>query len=685
MSVLLRITGDKDKLASDADLDTLRDRIRTLEMQCQINDVAIASLKDQLNQSEAAFRNAFMLAPAAFVLIDWEGRILTRNFEAEKYFDDIRPPPDGVRTTLTDLVTENSHLVVQRALLEVRRKEQRTEVFVETIAGTTIKLIMTPSAISPLQAQLGILCKLSDVGPAMTSLSDGRDWMRNLIAEGAVRCFGRSYLVTDRHGRIEQLEADLGKLKIKAPHGLGRLATDVFPQRAGETIMRIIQNALRSKEVARDLLHIDDQESVGLYAVMAASRVIIFFDLDRDQPSGGKIDPTADRLNLIGTMAAGLAHQFNNIHHPMMAYLSEAMQSKDLDASKSSLAAAHELGAKAASLTRSILGFARPASGVSEVTQVSKVVENAFKFVGPTCEEQGIRLVSRVDQVIRVKCDAGKLEQVILNLLVNATHALTDAEVKLIEVSAHVEDNIVKIKVRDTGGGVRPEHLLRIWEPLFTTKAPNHGVSKTPSGTGLGLSLCRQIVMSYDGNISVDSVYGKGATFTIELPVSYTERPRKTTAAMPEKPSNAVSAVHDAHVLIVDDSAHVRAITALYLKRSGAHISECGNGDEALKTLETQIYDVALLDWRMPGLCGSDLVKAIKAQYPRLPIVVVSAVSEEEAEMLLSSGLVNAFLAKPFREDQLIQVVSSVLEENHLTNANANMKSALKNEATNEK
>lgn len=361
----------------------------------------------------------------------------------------------------------------------------------------------------------------------------------------------------------------------------------------------------------------------------------------------------------------------------MMAYLSEAMQSRDLEEAKESLEAAHELGAKAASLTRSILGFARPASSTSEVTQVSKVIENAFRFVGPACEELGIKVVSNVDQVIKVKCDSGKLEQVILNLLVNATHAVSNTEEKVIEVSARVENNVAKITVRDTGAGIRPEHLVRIWEPLFTTKAPNHGSAKGPTGTGLGLSLCRQIVLSYEGTISVESELGRGAAFTISLPVSFTERSRKSITTANEIQSTAMTALQDSHIMIVDDSAHVRAITALYLKRSGVNVLECVSGDAAVEELESQRFDMALLDWRMPGLSGTDLVKKIKSMHPRMPIIVVSAVSEEEAEMLLSSGLVRAFLAKPFREEQLLQVVSSALEERHLTIANANMKSNL--------
>jgi CheY-like chemotaxis protein/anti-sigma regulatory factor (Ser/Thr protein kinase) len=256
-----------------------------------------------------------------------------------------------------------------------------------------------------------------------------------------------------------------------------------------------------------------------------------------------------------------------------------------------------------------------------------------------------------------VEANPNRIEQVLLNLLVNAAQALpaTEAPGQRIVVSLRARDGLVEVAITDTGCGIPEAHLTRIFEPFFTTKPV--GV-----GTGLGLPICRSIIRGLGGEISVRSVVGEGSTFTVTLPAS--------TAALPEPVAKArfssIPPARRGNVLVVDDELSVaRTLRALL---GGEHeLTLAASGAEALHALANDAipeFDVILCDLMMPGMSGMDLYERIRQLYPGLEqrmVFMTGGVSLDRAREFLAT-ITNLTFEKPFDFDELRNTLRRLVE-----------------------
>jgi signal transduction histidine kinase len=230
----------------------------------------------------------------------------------------------------------------------------------------------------------------------------------------------------------------------------------------------------------------------------------------------------SQRLATIGTIAAVIAHEFNNLLTPIVSYSQFALASAESDTPdmaliKKALGKSYQSSNKAGKICASMLGLARGESCFSNVP-VQHLVDEVLLVLARDPQKDGIALRVQVQPGLNVHGDPVQLEQVLLNLLINARQAMLGSRNGSLTIKACRDGEKVKIQIIDTGPGIPPQHLDKIFQPFFTTKRdPRKGEHK---GTGLGLAICKDIVEHHDGTIEVTSEVGRGSTFTVLLPAA---------------------------------------------------------------------------------------------------------------------------------------------------------------------
>jgi signal transduction histidine kinase len=225
----------------------------------------------------------------------------------------------------------------------------------------------------------------------------------------------------------------------------------------------------------------------------------------------------AQKLSSVGALASSVAHEFNNILTTIINYARLALRNPGDEASRTQALEKILKGSqRAATIINSMLGFARNTSTQREMTDLVGLVEEVLILTDKDLSKHRIHVDRRLHGRPRACVVPAQIEQVLLNLIINARQAMPRGGHLRLEVRENGKTGLVELKVSDTGMGIPPERLRLIFEPFYTTKVPD---AEGTGGTGLGLSVCRQIVEQHQGRIRVESLVGKGSTFTIKLPV----------------------------------------------------------------------------------------------------------------------------------------------------------------------
>jgi signal transduction histidine kinase len=229
----------------------------------------------------------------------------------------------------------------------------------------------------------------------------------------------------------------------------------------------------------------------------------------------------AQKLSSVGALASSVAHEFNNILTTIMNYAKLALRSdKDETARNQALEKILKGSQRAATIINSMLGFARNTSTQREATDLAALVEETLVLTDKDLSKHRIQVEKKYHGRPHAPIVPAQIEQVLLNLVINARQAMPRGGRLRIEVRENPRTGMAELRVADTGVGIPPERLRLIFEPFYTTKEPDaHG----HGGTGLGLSVCRQIIEQHQGRIRVESLVGKGSTFTVKLPLKIEE------------------------------------------------------------------------------------------------------------------------------------------------------------------
>jgi two-component system cell cycle sensor histidine kinase/response regulator CckA len=373
----------------------------------------------------------------------------------------------------------------------------------------------------------------------------------------------------------------------------------------------------------------------------------------------------SQKMEGIGQLAGGIAHDFNNLLTTVLGYSDMALsQLSPHDPIRDEIEEIRKAGERASNLTRQLLAFSRKQVFDPKVVDLNALLADSSRMLARLIGEH-IRFVTRLEPELgNVRADPGQIEQVIVNLVVNARDAMPDggaltvrtenADVDAAASRRHfgvAPGRYVVMAVEDTGVGIDPETQKRIFEPFFTTK-------ETPRGTGLGLATVYGIVSQSGGQIFVSSAPGRGATFAIYLP-----RVDELAAAAAAAPAGVPHRGSET-ILLVDDEDAVRGLTRRCLEASGYTVLQASNAEDALEIAARFAgrLDLLLTDVIMPGASGPELSRRLTEHRPGTRVLYVSGYTDAAmaSHVALDDGA--SFLPKPFTPDTLARKVREVLD-----------------------
>lgn len=223
----------------------------------------------------------------------------------------------------------------------------------------------------------------------------------------------------------------------------------------------------------------------------------------------------AQKMSGMGTLASSIAHEFNNVLTTIINHARLGLRTTSDAERIESLERILKAGQRAANITTSMLGYARKNSERFEPTDVAALVEEVLHLTEKDLRQHRIHVVTNFQSRPTVPMVAGQIEQVLLNLVINARQAMPNGGTLHVNLAENAETDMVEVRIADTGCGIPADKLRLIFEPFYTTKSPDEGGR---GGTGLGLSVCRQIIEAHHGRIRVESLVGRGSAFTLKLP-----------------------------------------------------------------------------------------------------------------------------------------------------------------------
>jgi PAS domain S-box-containing protein len=367
----------------------------------------------------------------------------------------------------------------------------------------------------------------------------------------------------------------------------------------------------------------------------------------------------ASRLAAVGEMAAGIAHEINNPLTGVLGFSQMLLENKNVPEDiKENLKLIADGSQRVAEIVKRLLTFARQTKPVKTAANLNELIENTLKLREYVLKTNNINVVTRCDPDLPWSVvDPGQMQQVFLNLIVNAEQAMKKAHGKgTLTITTKKIDNNIRISFQDDGPGITEENLGHLFEPFFTTKEPGEG-------TGLGLSLSRSIVLEHNGQMSVESEFGRGATFIIELPI-IEALPSEIEASIPMITDQPLS-TKQGRILVVDDEAGVRTLIEKTLTRMGHSVDVINDAGAALHIIDAgTVYDVILTDVRMPGMSGIELYPLILRKMPSMKnriIFITGDVMGLDIRTFLNQNNL-PYLAKPFDIELLKEKIDTILK-----------------------
>jgi two-component system NtrC family sensor kinase len=353
----------------------------------------------------------------------------------------------------------------------------------------------------------------------------------------------------------------------------------------------------------------------------------------------------SEKMSAAGNLLAGIVHELNNPLTTILGF-SELLLKEGKGANPDRLEKIHSEAERSVRIIQNLLRLARADNGNPEPIDINESIRRTVELAQYQIRLNRIQLDLKLSSKSpRALANAGELTQVILNLLTNAIQSISGVRSSgAIEVTSAVIRDRILVSVIDDGPGIDESHMRRIFEPFFTTKE---------TGTGLGLSLSRNIIREIGGDLWVSSSKGCGATFTLELPV-VTNGIETANNSLPDDP---LFLTPDRSVLIVDDEAHITELIESVLQNCGYQTDRLNDGAPAIEFLKAREYDILICDLHMPGISGRELIEWTRQNRQNVRILLLSGdVARQETNDFAKHYGIH-FLSKPFSISELKKAV----------------------------
>jgi PAS domain S-box-containing protein len=361
----------------------------------------------------------------------------------------------------------------------------------------------------------------------------------------------------------------------------------------------------------------------------------------------------AEKLSSLGGILSGVAHEMNNPLTSIIGIAQMIMRGPVPEDIREKLEVIHRESLRTAKIIQGLLTFAREHKPERKMISVNKIIEESYRLREYEFRVDNIAInLELTKEVPLTAADPHQLQQVFINLINNSHDALTGGSGSQLVIRSSVRDGTIRIEFEDDGPGIPEQDIGFIFDPFFTTK-------EVGKGTGLGLSIVYGIIKEHSGRIEVNSVPGKGAKFTIYLPVTteITERaaPILRQTGMPSDGKL---------VMVVEDEEPLRKMIAEVLERDGYRVQQCEGGQQAIEMMKVKRFDVIITDLKMPGIGGKELYTFVQKYYPNLArrvlFITGDVLSIDTQSFFKITG--NVYIEKPFEIEVLLARVDEVLK-----------------------
>jgi two-component system, cell cycle sensor histidine kinase and response regulator CckA len=537
----------------------------------------------------------------------------------------------------------------------------------EGAAATPVRLVQVPLAAADAASPV-LLLLLDDEGRAVER-GGGQNYIETLLSLlpfglGMVDRDGR-FLFVNRafcraagmpQGKVPRYPGDIVVTEDKGPLADMIRRHSVGQQAGGDMSVRLASQP-------------DEPVSLRIAGVRGLGEATVLLSL-RDSSEESKLKrqvAQATKMQAVGQLAGGVAHDFNNILTAILGCCDlMLMRHTPGDGDYDDIQQIRSNANRAASLTRQLLAFSRQQTLRPQILQLPDVISEVSHLLKRLIGEPTTLAVRHGRGLGAVRADPGQLEQVIVNLAVNARDAMpnggtltietfpvTAAEVRAMGGDVMPPADYSALRVSDTGVGIPADVLPKIFEPFFTTK-------EVGKGTGLGLSTVYGIIKQSAGYIFADTAAGKGSSFTVYLPV-HRDAAGKIAAVAPAPPKLKRDEWGTGTILLVEDEDMVRAVAERALTRAGYTVITATQGEEGLERYAaSEAIDLVVSDVVMPTMDGPTMVRELRGKRPLLPVLFMSGYAEEQLRQSIGIADVD-FLPKPFSVAQLTDAVADAL------------------------
>jgi PAS domain S-box-containing protein len=471
-------------------------------------------------------------------------------------------------------------------------------------------------------------------------------------------------IVLDRDGRIVGQNEPAKSMAAADGELAGRSVFEFLEAEATDLVHDRLAAAFRGDVQRLDVPFKRDDGTKGIASILYApvregGTVTKVLALARDITDHKRTEAQlqqAEKLAAMGQLVSGVAHEINNPAAIISGFAQTLLLDELKPEHREMVEMIHDEASRIGRITANLLAFARAGGKQRTLIDLNDVVRRTFALRSYHLSTLNIAMtLDLAPDDPKVWADSYELQQMLLNLLINAEQALTTVETaRTIVVRTRASEDKVTLQITDSGAGIPPEMRDKIFDPFFTTKP--EGV-----GTGLGLSICYGIAQEHGGRIWVESPPGRGATFFVTLP----RDPRRESRPAAEAQTAAAPAEGMLTVLVVDDETALRNALLRFLGRRGFQAQGAADGAEALRVLRQREFDVIISDVRMPGMSGREFTDRLRRDHPELVSRLIFSTGDsfapETAALIKETGVPT--VTKPFDFAALEQVVRQLAAE----------------------